>query len=275
MGINTTALKFILSCRSKFDINFTQTATLGRLEIKKTRDKIKLLGAPTLAESIFTDNYCDNLLKYLGADTVDSFDYSDYEKATFVVDMNLPISEDHQNKYTLLIDGGTTEHIFHVPNAYKNMMDMVRVGGHILCFVPTNNWCGHGFYQFSPEFYHNLFSVENGFSIEVVAYACGASAGGGIRSLWEIPNPVETKKFVQLHTTTEALLFVCAKKICHAKDLTNPQQSWWKYDHWNTGSKAGLLNQFKKNRFLNAILPTRLKWLVVRTINRQRLKKFV
>jgi predicted outer membrane repeat protein len=39
----------------------------------------------------------------------------------------MPIPEQFKNKYSLLIDGGTTEHIFNIPVAYKNIMDMVMI----------------------------------------------------------------------------------------------------------------------------------------------------
>ena len=40
-------------------------------------------------------------MKFLGAAVVDSFDFSDYEQASFVHDFNAPISDEHKNKYTL------------------------------------------------------------------------------------------------------------------------------------------------------------------------------
>ena len=223
MGISATTLKFLVYCKNKFEIDFTYTATLGRQDFAKSRTNVGFLKKHTamgLAEQnkIFDNGYSEGLFMHLGAQKVDSFDYSDYEGATHVVDMNKPIEAMHKDKYTLLVDGGTTEHIFHVPNVYKNMMDMVKVGGHIVCNVPTNNWCGHGFYQFSPEFYFNLFTKERGFEVKVIAYAVGTTAGAGEKKLWELPNPIEIKKTYQVYTSHETMLFVCAKKTANAPD---------------------------------------------------------
>ena len=278
MGIGATSLKFLVYCKRNFDINFTRTATLGRLQFAKTFSSARLLKKHVLEpalnlDEIFVDGFCEGVLKHMGAGLVESFDYSDYECATHIVDMNEPIDDSHKGKYTLLIDGGTSEHIFHVPNVYKNMMDMVEVGGHIICYVPTNNWCGHGFYQFSPELYFNLFAKERGFEIKTVAYGVGTSAGAGVKKLWEIPNPNETRKVVMLYTRRETMLFVCARKVSDSMEYPSPQQSMWEIEAWNADGKPGLLKRLKKNRFLNAVLPACFKQFAVKLASRQRLKE--
>ena len=165
MGINTTTLKFILYAKREFDLDFSKTATLGRQSFQENYHKKKLIKkhsttlSPPAFDKIFSNGYCEHLLEYLGAYKVDSFDYSDYENATYIVDMNKILSKEHKDKYTLLIDSGTSEHVFNIPVIYKNMMDMVKIGGHIMILVPATNWCGHGFYQFSPELFYSLLSL--------------------------------------------------------------------------------------------------------------------
>ncbi|WP_051358088.1 hypothetical protein [Rubidibacter lacunae] len=119
-------------------------------------------------------------MKFLGAESIDSFDYSGYEGATCEHDFNQPISEDYHARYTVAIDGGTLEHVFNFPVAIANCMRMVEVGGHYLGLTPSNNLMGHGFYQFSPELYFRVLSPENGFSIEKMASPRRESLGVGI-----------------------------------------------------------------------------------------------
>ncbi|MDR1149764.1 MAG: class I SAM-dependent methyltransferase, partial [Spirochaetaceae bacterium] len=86
------------------------------------------------------------MFKHFGAVTVDSIDYSDYEGASIVHDMNLPVPGHLKEKYDCVWDGGALEHVFNYPTAIKNCMDMVKIGGHLILETPCNNQCGHGFY---------------------------------------------------------------------------------------------------------------------------------
>jgi SAM-dependent methyltransferase len=111
--------------------------------------------------------YAEAIFRYLagaGGATVDSIDYSDYEKATIVHDMCKPIPEHLKSKYSFVVDGGTLEHVFDYPTAIKNCMEMVKPGGHLLLGTPANNFFGHGFYQFSPELFYSLLNERNGYS---------------------------------------------------------------------------------------------------------------
>jgi len=66
----------------------------------------------------------------LGAATVDSLDYSAYEGAALIHDMNLPWpSGSPPRQYDLVHDGGTLEHVFHLPQALSNAMSLVKPGG--------------------------------------------------------------------------------------------------------------------------------------------------
>jgi hypothetical protein len=45
---------------------------------------------------------------------------------------------------------------------------LLKPGGQILHILPANNYCGHGFWQFSPELFFSLYSEENGYkSVEI------------------------------------------------------------------------------------------------------------
>jgi hypothetical protein len=41
---------------------------------------------------------------------------------------------------------------------------MLKPGGQVIHMNPSNNFCGHGFYQFSPEFYFSAYSSSRGFT---------------------------------------------------------------------------------------------------------------
>ena len=113
-------------------------------------------------------------------DTI-SIDASAYENATMVHDMNLPVGDELKQKFSVVIDGGTLEHVFNFPTAIRNCMEMLKVGGHFFAHTMANNFMGHGFYQFSPELFYRVFSPENGFrdaSRRAVRISASASRNG-------------------------------------------------------------------------------------------------
>lgn len=113
--------------------------------------------------------FCEPLLMALGADDVESVDYSDYESATHIADMSHPISL--AAEYDTVIDSGSLEHVFDVAAAFRNVIGFCKVGGHILHVLPVNNLSGHGFWQFSSDLMYSIYSEANGFSGTQVCYA--------------------------------------------------------------------------------------------------------
>ena len=100
---------------------------------------------------IDSDGFCNSLFDFLGFDTTDYMDISEYEGANVIHDLNTDVPTYLHSKYDLVIDGGTIEHIFNVPVTFENVNNMLDIGGYFLAFNPSNNWVGHSFYQFGPE----------------------------------------------------------------------------------------------------------------------------
>ena len=86
----------------------------------------------------------------LGLRSLRALDFSDYEGADLIHDLNRPIPDSLRDRFDLIIDAGTTEHVFDVRQALTNYADMLRVGGRIFHSSPANNRLHHGFYQLSP-----------------------------------------------------------------------------------------------------------------------------
>jgi hypothetical protein len=108
--------------------------------------------------------YCERLVQAcFGARRVDSIDRSDYEGATCILDMNQPLPAVGL-RYDTVIDFGTLEHVYNIAQAFENVAELTKVGGQILHVLPANNFCGHGFWQMSPELFFTLYSEENGYA---------------------------------------------------------------------------------------------------------------
>jgi len=158
MGIDTHSLHLLRYATHKFG-RLGNTITLGRLTVLLgPRASRQLLGTSVGA-------YCEPLLKqHFGASKVDSIDNSAYEGANIVADMNRPLPTALEGQYDAVIDFGCTEHIFDIAQALRNVTSICKLGGLILHAVPANGFCGHGFYQFSPELFFSCYSEANGYS---------------------------------------------------------------------------------------------------------------
>jgi hypothetical protein len=96
----------------------------------------------------------------LGLGPVTALDRSDYEGAEIIFDLNRPDSPpETRQRFGLIVNGGTLEHVFHVPNALANLNSMLKPGGAILHVLPCHNWVDHGFYQFSPTLMFDYYAA--------------------------------------------------------------------------------------------------------------------
>lgn len=246
MGITKNCSKF-LSFATTQGVSFSKTIMLGRqvlyvtpseFEIQLEKFKIPHMDLP----KSFKGQFAEPLFNALGAGVIDSLDYSNFENASIIHDLNEPIPKLLQKRYTTVFDGGTLEHVFNFPQAIKNCMDMIQVGGHFVCITPTNNQCGHGFYQFSPELFFSLFDENHGFKTKVVILGVDV-LGLGIRDWYAIKNPQIARKRVTLSNSHPTYLMVIAEKIKDVEIISlSPMQSdyelvWEVYDSIKKGTQ--------------------------------------
>lgn len=112
--------------------------------------------------------FAEDFLRFLGISTVVSLDYSAFEGANIVHDLNRPVPDELNEAFDFVLDGGTLEHVFNVPMAIANIKRILRPGGLFIGVNPANNQLGHGLYQFSPDLYWRSYSTEAGFAIEAL-----------------------------------------------------------------------------------------------------------
>lgn len=105
----------------------------------------------------------------LGFNEAHSLDVSTEVQPDFLYDLNRnDLDTQWGRQYDLVIEAGTMEHVFHVPNVLKNAFDATKVGGYILHSGPSNNLCDHGFYQFSPTFYLDYYTANRFDILEIL-----------------------------------------------------------------------------------------------------------
>lgn len=217
MGVDINGLKLLLHSKNTLNVDFTRCATLGRQEILYSpRDIYKLKKSGLLKSEndlkiltkLATEKYFDIVLKeFFGAVVVDSFDYSDYEGVSILHDFNYPIPNEFFDRYSVVFDGGTLEHIFDFRIAIQNCMRMVRESGHVISISPTNNY--HGFYQFSPELWYRVFDESNGFLIKKMLLYVDDNK----TDFYQVEDPDTMQSRVGLINSYPTYLFVVAQKI--------------------------------------------------------------
>ena len=102
-----------------------------------------------------------SLFRALGFSHVDALDYSNFEGASIEYDLNSPMPPSELlGQYDMIIDHGTLEHVFNIPNALHNIFQMLKVGGRVIHSSPSSNFVDHGFYMFSPTLFYDYYTAN-------------------------------------------------------------------------------------------------------------------
>jgi hypothetical protein len=259
MGLDNDGTKFLFAARAA-GVSFRNTATLGRQNFFPEPAQLQRLldlEKPGLSAKQFlgdSGGYAEKFLEYLGAEEIVALDNSAYEGAAIVTDLNAPIADTLKSRFSAVIDGGCLEHIFNFPQAIKNSMEMLAVGGHFVGITPANNFCGHGFYQFSPELYFRIFSEANGFLVRAILTK--------EKDRWfRVVDPEEFGGRVELQNNRATYLFVLARKIEEREIFLRPPQQSDYARKWEGGTAEGGLPSGGASCPANirALLPPRWK----------------
>lgn len=137
--------KKILSLGNPFGAEISFKKYLKASQINKIGEQPRDMRARYLFTEIFQ------------ADDFKILDISAEEGADYVADLNHPITQDElKEAFQIVLDLGTQEHVFNDMTFLKNVFDILSSDGTYLFDLPANNYCEHGFRQFSPTFFYDL-----------------------------------------------------------------------------------------------------------------------
>ena len=105
----------------------------------------------TEAQVTQADGFTETLFQSLGYPVIEALDFTDKEGAQHLHDLNTPCPDHLRGQFDLVIDGGTTEHIFHIGQALDTCHHLLAPGGIMLACVAADGWFGHGFFQTGPD----------------------------------------------------------------------------------------------------------------------------
>ena len=225
MGIDATSFDAVLLSFTHLT-NKNAALTLGRQGLHMSLDIINYIltnyGHLNLIDKVH-GKYCEKLFEEFGFNELDSLDYSSYEGASIIHDMNKPLEV--TKKYDYIYDGGTIEHIFNAPQVLENIINLLEIDG-IFCSVTcNNNFSGHGMYQFSPEFFLSTLTPKYGMEIKELFIA-------KINSKYE--NWINVNSYKgwrnnsRISTNEEVYIITVAKKISDVREnlILNPPQQY-------------------------------------------------
>lgn len=145
-----------------------QTLLLSRYQLKRYAKKAGFpLDIPPCSD-IYAPLLDRDFFSMLGFNRIDSLDYSNFEGATIQFDLNSgETPEQYREAFDVIYDGGTIEHVFHLPNVLKTLVWMLKPGGRLIHLSPASNHLEHSFYMFSPTFFYDFYKT-NGFEVNYI-----------------------------------------------------------------------------------------------------------
>jgi hypothetical protein len=266
MGINSSAFKLILEEYKKrpfsgkvlllgnqyYFQNLKETkADLDNYKINYDSSLLNLSDEPKQKEGQFVD--FSSILNSLKIEEVDIMDFSDYEGANIIQDLNILIkNQDIVDKYDLIIDGGTLEHIFHIPNAFENFFKLLKIGGRIVHFAPSSNHVDHGFYMFSPTLFHDYYTANNYKINEIYLYSYRADNLYGFWTLYEyFPGALHKLQLGGLDNKMYGVYCVCEKQVASTFNKI-PLQTMYSKNLW-IGDKNKVCWDYENLKFIRRI----------------------
>lgn len=76
---------------------------------------------------------------------------------TELLDLNFDrLPAKHRNRYDVVLNFGTTEHVFNQWNSFAIMHEALKPGGVLYCVLPASGYLDHGYYCYTPLFFRDL-----------------------------------------------------------------------------------------------------------------------
>lgn len=244
MGLARAAVHLLI--KEAVQRQFSGTvATLGRQHVYLTAAEVKELAnncglnlrsvpielhrEPVLAAQGYVAD--DWLFKSLGFDEIVRLDYSNYEAAEVLLDLNEQSTPDHLvNRFDLVLDSGTLEHVFDIAAGLRHCVRMVRKGGRVIHLTPSSNCVEHGFYSVSPTLYADYYTAS-GFQVEKV-WLCEAPLELP-RGLWKVYDYLgSSQRFISLGQLSDQIWLTYAVATATGNPEPQTPQQWFYTQTW-------------------------------------------
>ena len=212
---------------------------------KKLRAKLEKDGTRNLytTESFFNQFNMD-------MDVFDIYSHLGVEK---IMDLNEPLPVEYKEKYDLIFDVGTLEHCFNVGQAFKNIMEMTKLGGTIFMAAPASK-INHGFWNFCPTAYTDIFH-QNGWQVTDLIGVKGTRREVEDNLDFFIPDPLNRKSYP---SKPEEVIIICVAQKQEYMRFQYPLQMKYAGDRKDKTLFKMLQRKYEKTRKTTVIEGERL-----------------
>lgn len=114
---------------------------------------------PPSRDSLFLHEFFDGTpIDYTGFDIFPG-------AKTQIFDLNFQaLSPDQQEQFDIVLNFGTTEHVFNQYNCFKVIHEAAKPGAYMFHQVPCTGWLDHGYWVYSPRVFMEL-AEANGYEV--------------------------------------------------------------------------------------------------------------
>lgn len=192
----------------------------------------------TEADITQPDGFTETFFARLGYPVIEAMDFTAQEGAQHLHDLNLPLRPDLHGKFDVVIDGGTTEHIFHIGTALDTCHQLLKPGGIMMSFVAGDGWFGHGFFQTGPDVPWRYWHHARGYEMLEVSLAPRKSPS----KLIAVPDPTGKPRGGEMALEGPHMLLYAARKPMIDPPYAMPIQGHYvdyDYDGKDKGDDGG------------------------------------
>lgn len=166
MGLNYADFKLLKATNCIASSTFNNSCNLlmlGRLKVTLSENQKKNCSKEFNLDLNSFSGYAEKLLLEMGCTGVKSLDYSDFEGSDIVWNLNQSIFQSPSNSelmdtYDIILDFGTTEHVFNPAQSVANSISMLKKNGRLVITLPITGSVDHGLYQFAPNWFYAMES---------------------------------------------------------------------------------------------------------------------
>jgi hypothetical protein len=127
MGLDINSEQFLIAAHKR-GMPFDDVLMIGRQDLNVYPVKMRrVLTRAGLPDELFSPDapdapdtrFAELVFKSLGARNIASLDASAFEGSKFVHNLNQPVGNEFKQRFDLVYDGGTHEHVFNFPVASR------------------------------------------------------------------------------------------------------------------------------------------------------------
>lgn len=184
MGLTFAHMDFFDLINELFPLTGKNFASLGSQEIHEDSETINNYAIKNGYYQLQkTHKVCDLFYERYKLATYVDIDMNDM--ADIKLDLAMAAPPSFYEKFDVIFNGGTAEHIFNIGMVFKNMHDMLKTGGIIINIVPYT-WFMHGFYNIDPKLLYYIDKSNNYFALAQAFYFQGTANHNGALKLYKI-----------------------------------------------------------------------------------------